>query len=146
MNGAKPIKCSVAAVIRRRGAPEFLAVQRPPDDDHLPDAWGLPAVSLGAGELPESGLARLGREKLGVELEPVRFMGARAADRAGYQLILMDIEAELKSGEADVHAATSTSTRYVDQQWTNDLTMLVPAARLGSLCCQIVLDGHGISY
>ncbi|HEX6070343.1 MAG TPA: NUDIX domain-containing protein, partial [Longimicrobiaceae bacterium] len=61
----RPVKCSVAAVVRREGAPgEFLAVRRPPDDDHLPNVWGLPAVSLRDGELPEAALRRLGEEKL----------------------------------------------------------------------------------
>ena len=35
----KPVKCSVAAVVRNpRDEREFLAVRRPPDDDPLPRA------------------------------------------------------------------------------------------------------------
>lgn len=140
----KPIKYSVAGVVRRaRGDAEFLAVKRPPDDDRLPDVWGLPAVSLRPGELPEAGLRRVGREKLGVELEPVSLVGIRSADRGDHELILMDIEATVVSGEPRVDAATTTSTRYVDQRWTSELSLLRDAAGRGSLCCRILLESAG---
>ena len=140
----KPIKYSVAAVVRRRaGHAEFLAVKRPPDDDRLPDVWGLPAVSLRPGELPEAGLRRVGREKLGVELEPVSLVGIRSADRGDHELILMDIEASVLSGEPGVEAAITISTRYVDQRWTSDLSLLRDAASRGSLCCEILLEVTG---
>jgi ADP-ribose pyrophosphatase YjhB (NUDIX family) len=135
----RPVRCSVAAVVRRPDQ-SFLAVRRPLDDDHLPGVWGLPAVTLKAGELPEAALRRLGREKLGAEISPVRFVGILSADRGSYELILMDIEAEIASGEPDVHAATTTATRYVDQRWTADVELLREAARKGSLCSRILID------
>jgi 8-oxo-dGTP diphosphatase len=147
VSAARAPKCSVAAVVRRdAGGPEFLAVLRPPGDDPLADVWGLPAVSLLPGELPEAGLRRVGREKLGVELEPVSMLGIRRADRGEYELILMDIEARVVSGEPSVHGASSTATCYVDQRWTDDLPLLAPAARRGSLCCRILLDSAGVPY
>jgi hypothetical protein len=140
-------KCAVAAVLRRvPGGAELLAVRRPPDDDRLPDVWGLPAVSLRAGELPETGLRRVGLEKLGAELEPVCMVGIRRADRGEYELILMDIEARIIRGEPSVQRASSTATRYVDQRWTADLQLFAPAASMGSLCCQILLDSAGVPY
>lgn len=142
-----PIRYSVAAVIRRWGEDdEFLAVQRPPDDERLPDAWGLPAVSLRPGELPEAGLRRVGREKLGVELEPLRLIGIRSMDRGDYELILMDIEAGILAGDPSVFAAKTRSTRYVAQRWTADLGLLRDAARRGSLCCRILLEESGVGY
>ena len=143
---ALPVRCAVAAVVRRgEGSAEFLAVRRPPDDDRLPDVWGLPAVSLGPGELPEEALRRLGREKLAAELEPVRFVGIRAADRGDYLLILMDIEARLIDGEPDVRRANTRRTAYVEQRWTDDLPLLADAARRGSVCSRILLEASGAS-
>ena len=143
----KPTRYSVAAVIRRGDHDEeFLAVQRPPDDDRLPDVWGLPAVSLRPGELPESGLRRVGREKLGVELEPLRLIGIQTMDRGDHELILMDIEAGILAGEPSVFAAKTRATRYVAQRWTADLHLLGDAARLGSLCCRILLEQSGVEY
>lgn len=141
---ALPVRCSVAAVVRRGGG-EFLAVRRPPDDDRLPDVWGLPAVSLEPGELPEEALRRLGREKLAAELQPIAFVGIRAADRGDYLLILMDIEAGVIEGEPDVLKATTRRTAYVEQRWTDDLSLLVDAARRGSVCSRILIEASGAS-
>ncbi|MEX2571822.1 MAG: NUDIX domain-containing protein [Gemmatimonadota bacterium] len=142
----KPIRCSVAAVVRGGEEGEFLVVRRPPDDQSLPDVWGLPAVTLQPDELPEAGLRRVGREKLCVGLDPVRLLGIRAADRGDYELILMDIEADVVDGSPDVHRADTTATRYVDQRWTEDIEILVDAATRGSLCSQILLDHFGFPY
>lgn len=143
----KPVKCSVAAVIRDPAEAEaFLAVRRPPDDTELPLVWGLPAVSLRTGELPEAALQRLGREKLGVRLSPRRFVGIRAADRGEYLLILMDLEAEVVTGHPDVHSAKTTGTAYIDQQWTTDPLLLAEAARRGSVCSRILLEAQGLAY
>ncbi len=136
----KPIRCSVAAVIRQPGGIPFLAVRRPPDDDKFPGLWGLPAITLRHGELPEDGIRRIGHEKLGVRLEPFRFIGIRSADRGPYELILMNIEATLTDGVPDVYAATTTATRYVDQRWSAEVDILSEAAARGSLCCTILLD------
>lgn len=142
-----PVKCSVAAVLRNPDDPrEFLAVRRPPDDDRLPDVWGLPAVSLHPGELPEEGLRRIGREKLGTRIEPTRFVGIKASDRGEYELILMDIEARLEGPAPSVARATTSATRYVEQRWTADLSLLLDAARRGSLCSQLLLEASGVEY
>ena len=141
-----PVRCAVAAVVRRDDDPAaFLAVRRPPDDDRLPNVWGLPAVSLFPGELPEEGLQRLGREKLDATLAPRRFIGIRAADRGDYLLILMDIEARVVDGEPDVMRASTQRTAYVEQQWTADLSLLADAARRGSVCSRIFLESAGVS-
>lgn len=143
----KPVRCSVAAVVRRPDdVQSFLAVQRPPDDDRLPSVWGLPAVTLRPGELPEAAVRRVGREKLGAEIEPLRFVGIRSMDRGEYELILMDIEATLGAGEPDVRSARTDATAYVDQRWTRDLTLLADAARRGSLCSRLLLEAHGVAY
>lgn len=143
----KPVKCSVAAVVRSSAHPgQFLAVRRPPDDDLLPNVWGLPAVSLHPGELPEAALQRLGREKLGATIEARRFVGIQAADRTEYLLILMDLEAEVVGGRPDVGAARTTGTAYVEQRWTDELGLLAEAAGRGSVCSRILLQASGIEY
>lgn len=137
-----PVKCSVAAVVRSSAHPgAFLAVRRPPDDDRLPDVWGLPAVTLADGELPEAAVQRLGREKLSTQLKARSFVGIRAADRGDYLLILMDIEAEVTGPAPDVHAARTSATAYVDQRWSESLEILREAAERGSVCARIMLEG-----
>ncbi len=138
---------AVAAVVRRSDDPQqFLAVKRPPTDDELPNVWGLPAVTLEPGELPEQGIRRVGTTKLATEIEPVRFVGARAADRKTHKLILMDIEAHLLGDSPSVGDAHPDGTKYVDQRWTKDLTLLRTAAQQGSLCSQVLLEDAGVGY
>lgn len=127
-------------MIRRTGGTgEFLIVRRPLDDDSLPGEWGLPAVTLRQGEMPEAAVRRLGKEKLGVEIEPTRFVGIEHADRGFYRLILMDIEARIISGDPQVRAARTAGTRYLESRWSSDPAVLRPAAEKGSLCCAILL-------
>lgn len=134
-------RCAVAAVVRHPEAPDtFLAVKRPPDDEELPDLWGLPAVTLQPGELPEEGLRRIGTSKLAAPIEPTRFVGVTSADRGGYQLVLMDIEARLTDGRPAVTDADPEGTKYVSQRWTSDVTLLQESARNGSLCSQVLLE------
>lgn len=107
---------------------------------------GLPAVTLQPSELPETALRRLGHEKLNTGAGPVRMVGVKSLDRGGEELVLMEMEARLTGEPPDVTAAQTQSTRYVDQQWTEDLPLLREAARQGSLCSQILLEAEGISY
>jgi ADP-ribose pyrophosphatase YjhB (NUDIX family) len=77
----KPIKYAVAFVIYNQDRTKFLIVQRPTDDEDLLNVWGLPAGSLREGETFEECLIRSDREKLGVELRPVRFIGEGEMER-----------------------------------------------------------------
>ena len=61
-------------------------------------------------------------------------------------LFLMDIESKLVGDPPDVSKATTTGTKYVDQQWTSDYSVLKEAASKGSLCSQIFLDHKNIPY
>ncbi len=66
-------KHSVSLVIE--GPEGLLLVRRPDDDESLPGVWGLPAVSLAPGESEEDAVRRAGRDKLGVEVEPLEPVG-----------------------------------------------------------------------
>ncbi|MBI5446954.1 MAG: NUDIX domain-containing protein [Deltaproteobacteria bacterium] len=139
------VRAAVAAVLRNpENEREVLIVRRPADDDRLPNVWGLPAVTLAPGELPEAGLRRLGRDKLATEIEPVRLVGIRSEDLGAYELILLDVEARLVGEEPSVAAAPGPGTRYVGQEWTEDLSRLAEAARRGSLCARILLEESGL--
>lgn len=144
---SKPIKTAVAVFLKNpNNDSQFLIVKRPPDDDSLPNVYGLPAGSIKSGELPEQVVIRVGIEKLNTTIKPTKFIGSKYIDRGSYILILMDIEAELIGKEPSVIEAQTENTKYVDQIWTNDYTTLIEAASKGSLCSQIILDREGISY
>ena len=143
----KPTKFSIAAVVvNPKNSAEILAIKRPPNDDGLPNVWGLPAVTPKDGELPEAAVKRLGTEKLATDIEPVAYVGIKRADRGTYELILMDITVRLIGVEPSVKDATTTGTKYVDQQWTSNYSLFKDAAAKGSLCSQIFLQSKGMSW
>lgn len=142
----KDIKYTVAIAPRKTNASdEFLAVRRPHDDKDLADSWGLPAITLLPGELPEEGAIRACREKLGCTAKPTRLLGIMYQKRNAYDIFLMDIEMVLADGEtADVAKANTKNTAYTAQQWTSDPTVLMDSARHGSCCASIFLTDRGL--
>jgi hypothetical protein len=127
-------KRSVSVVIE---APEgLLLVRRPDDDESLPGLWGLPAVSLSRGESEEDGVRRAGRDKLGVDLEPVEPLGRLET--------MTDWRARIARGEPAV-PQPGPRTQYTELRWGAP-TELVPAAREGSLCCRVLLQARGLDW
>ena len=59
----------------------LLVVRRPPEDDLLPNVWGLPAATLRVGESYEDAAVRAGQEKLGVKIRIVGEIAEGTADR-----------------------------------------------------------------
>jgi ADP-ribose pyrophosphatase YjhB (NUDIX family) len=138
----KPLKRSVSLVIE--GPAGVLLVRRPEDDDSLPGLWGLPAVSLREGESEHDALLRAGREKLGVEVEPLSLIGEEEAERGGYRIAMRDWAASIVTGEPAVPQA-GEGTQYVEWRW-GDPAELAPAARAGSVCARVLLRALGSSW
>jgi ADP-ribose pyrophosphatase YjhB (NUDIX family) len=131
----KPLKRSVSLVIE--GPAGLLLVRRPDDDESLPGVWGLPAVSLAAGESEEQAVRRAGRAKLGVEVRPLRPLGADEAERGDHRIAMRDWLAEIVSGRPAVPQA-GPGTQYAGWRWGRPHE-LEPAARQGSLCARVLL-------
>jgi ADP-ribose pyrophosphatase YjhB (NUDIX family) len=138
----KPLKRSVSLVIE--GPAGVLLVRRPEDDDSLPGLWGLPAASLREGESEHDALLRAGREKLGVEVEPLSLIGEEEAERGGYRIAMRDWAASIVTGEPAVPQA-GEGTQYVEWRW-GDPAELAPAARAGSVCARVLLRALGSSW
>jgi 8-oxo-dGTP diphosphatase len=124
----------VSVVVERPDG--LLLVRRPDDDESLPGVWGLPAVSLAPGESEEDGVRRAGRDKLGVELRPLRAVGVDAT--------MTDWEAELVDGEPEV-PQPGPHTQYAELRW-GEPAELRPAARQGSLCSRVLLRARGLDW
>jgi ADP-ribose pyrophosphatase YjhB (NUDIX family) len=116
-----------------------LVVQRPPDDDDLPNAWGLPAGSLQPGESWTQAVERAAREKLGVEVEPGALLNEGRVTRPDYVLHMRLYEASVVRGEPCVAQPERGITRYVDWTW-GEPALLTPAAERGSLCSRLFLE------
>lgn len=126
----------------------LLLVRRPEaPGEELPGLWGLPAASLGAGEDDAAALERLGRQKLGAEVRPLRLLAQGRAQRADYTLVMRLYQA-LLAGEprlgrrsADLaapDAADQAVTLYTQWRWGEPAELREGAER-GSLCCRLYL-------
>ena len=121
-----PIKRSIAVMIFKED--KILATYRPEDDDELPGIWGLPAGTCRGTEGPEDVIRRIGRDKLGVLLQPVRLLASGEQDRPGYRL-------EMGLWEASMEGEPT----YPNWKWAG-LESLAPGAAKGSLCCTLALE------
>lgn len=139
----KPVKESVSVAVFGPDRAEVLAVLRPPDDEDLPDVWGLPAASLRSGEEPEDGVYRTGREKLGVELASPTLLQVGEAEREEYRLRMSLYEAEIREGRPSPRDDVEGVTRYVACAWAPP-SRLRDAARQGSLCSRLCLRELGL--
>ena len=112
----------------------LLLVRRPDDDEDLPGVWGLPAVSLQPGESEEEAVRRAGRDKLGVEVEPI--------ERVGRERTMTDWKVRIVAREPAVPQA-GPHTQYTELRF-GEPADLVPAARQGSLCSRVLLRARGL--
>jgi 8-oxo-dGTP pyrophosphatase MutT (NUDIX family) len=113
-----------------------LLVRRPDDDESLPGVWGLPAATCADGESEEDAVRRAGREKLGVEVEPLRPIGSDA--------FMTGWEARISRGEPSV-PQPGPNTQYAALRW-GDPSELAPAAAQGSLCSRVLLRARGLGW
>jgi ADP-ribose pyrophosphatase YjhB (NUDIX family) len=138
----KPLKRSVSLVIESPAG--VLLVRRPDDDDSLPGLWGLPAASLREGESEREALLRVGRDKLGVQVEPLEPIGADEAERDDHRIEMRDWSARIAAGAPAV-PQLGEGTQYVEWRW-GDPAELAPAARAGSVCARVLLRALGSSW
>jgi 8-oxo-dGTP diphosphatase len=130
----KSPKRSISLVIE--GPEGLLLVRRPEDDESLPGVWGLPAASLADGESEQDAVRRAGREKLGVEVAPLRPVGSEGR--------MTDWEARIVAGTPSA-PQPGPNTQYTELRWGKPLD-LVPAAREGSLCSRALLHARGLDW
>lgn len=135
----KPVKNAISYVIYNKDRSTFLVVQRPADDEDLPNLWGLPAGTVKEGESFEDAVVRSGREKLGVELKIGKLIAEGEMERKSYFLHMKEYEVEMVSGEPAVPQPVQGVTQYQAWRWgtSQDVT---EAAQKGSLCCKLFLQ------
>ncbi len=140
---------AVSAAIFSPDKHKVLAIKREQHPaDILAGLWGLPAVSLVVQETEDQGVARIGWQKLGIEVRPVNFIGQKTHQRSrNLQLTMRLWECAIDSDPdfsrrdmQDPHVS-----QYVSWQWLEPQA-LIPTAQKGSLCTQVLLESKGIIY
>ena len=143
----KSTKQSVSLIVTNDEEKIFL-VQRPPGDDDLPNAWGLPAGTLQKGETWENGVLRAGREKLGVELRISKVIAEGKLKRKAYVLQMKLFAATIPHREQPyVPQPHPEVTQYANCKWETPGEVrqaLKRTAPKGSLCCMLYLRQQGI--
>jgi len=105
----------------------ILSVRRPDNDDELPGVWGLPAGSFRSAESLEDLITRIGRQKLGVALTPIRKLADGAQDRPEYRL------------QMELWAASMEGTpNHPEFAWSS-IEVLREGMAQGSLCCELAV-------
>lgn len=134
----KQVIKAISYVIFGKDKKLFLVVQRPEDDDNLPNAWGLPAGSLKDNETWQDAVLRSGIEKLDVKLKVLNELNEGRLEREEYTLYMKLFEAEIIDGIPSVPQNIEGITQYQNWKWgtSNDLKA---AATNGSLCCKLYL-------
>src|SRR6266850_695094 len=121
-----PIKRSVAVMIFKDD--RVLSIRRSDEDDELPGIWGLPAGTFRDAETINDLIMRIGRDKLGVELDPVRKLASGRQFRSQYLL------------EMDLWEATMKGTPVHPEWGWATIESLQPSAAAGSLCCELAMQ------
>jgi len=140
----KQTKHAIAFVIWNASRDKVLAVQRPSNDEDLPDVWGLPAGSLRAAETFDECVVRSGKEKLGVDLRIIRTIAAGEIERTAFTLYMKEYEVEIVQGEPSVPQPVEGITQYQRWQWAEP-ALLKEAAQKGSLCSRLFLSSRKIN-
>ena len=139
-SASSDVRRAVAAVVRRDDG-LVLAVRRPDEPgEELPGLWGLPGVTLHEEESAEDGVRRIGREKLAVELTPLRALAEGEQRRDSYALHMTVYEASM-AGEPQLprRTAETAGTLYEALDWL-PAESFREAAHAGSLCCRLLLE------
>ena len=134
----------MSLAIHRPGSSDVLLVQRPPDDEDLPLAWGLPAASLSPGETWADAVRRAAGDKLGLRVEPGVVLGEGGLERPSYRLEMRLYAARIVAGEPDVRRDVVGVTRYAAWRWGPAAELTAAAAR-GSLCGRLYLEWAGLT-
>ena len=107
---------------------KVLSVRRSCEDDELPGVWGLPAGTFRGNETIDDLINRIGRDKLGADLTPVRKLISGRQMRAQY-LLEMDLW----------EASMQGSPTHPEWRWATIDTFQTGAAA-GSLCCTLAIQ------
>lgn len=126
----KPVRNAVSVIIQSQGG-ETLFALRSQYKESYPLVWSLPSHFMNAGESPEDTIRRIGRHKLGVELQPGELVNEGYGERVKYKLFMHDYIATVTGGNPCIN-----SDDFVELRWSEPTKQLDSMIEMGD-CCRL---------
>ena len=132
----KPIRHAVSVVIQNNKN-ETLFALRSPKSTSYPLAWSLPSHYVEGNESHQETVKRIGKNKLGVDLEIGELLNEGNSDRGDFELFMHDYLATVKSGEPGI-----VSDNYTELKWSEPKSQLKSMKIMGD-CCRLYKEYLG---
>jgi len=114
----KPVKHAVSVIIRDND--KTLFALRSSNKKRFPLTWSLPSYFIGEGETYNETIKRIGKDKLGVDLEPLGLLNEGYGERDDFILFMHDYEAKITNGAPRIN-----SDDYVKLSWEEPESFLL---------------------
>lgn len=127
----KKIKDAVSVVIKNNKG-ETLFALRNKNEESFPNVWSLPSHFVKRGESFKETVARIGKDKIGVELKAVKLLNERKIEREDFVLFMHNYLAEIINGEPHI----VRSDPYSKIKWEKAERQLASMDIMGE-CCRL---------
>jgi len=126
----------------------FLVVKREnKSHDPFGGMWSIPTVIIQDGESHDEAAKRVAKQKLGVSISVGKQIGVGHGNHfTNEPLMLIEYEAEITEGVPSVPQKDQTVIQFDEFKFTNDPSILFPAAQRNSQCTQILLNYLGADW
>lgn len=126
----KPIKHAVSVVIENDKGQTLFAL-RSPNKSEYPLVWSLPSHFVNNNEGLEETVIRVGQNKLGVTLEPIKLLNEGYGERPEFKLFMHVFAARVIAGNPHIH-----SDDFIELKWSDSVTQLSTMNIMGD-CCRL---------
>lgn len=132
----KSTRHAISIVIQNEND-EILFALRSANKSSYPLAWSLPSHYVSENESPKDTVKRIGKNKLGIELEIGELLNEGKSDRGDFILFMHDYSATITNGEPNI-----VSNDYVELIWAEPHSQLNSMKVMGD-CCRLYKEYLG---
>lgn len=126
----KPIRHAVSVVVVNDKG-ETLFALRSPSKSEFPLVWSLPSHFVKVDENFEDTVRRIGRNKLGAELEPLKLLNEGYGERPEFRLFMHVFLGKVTTGNPCI-----SSDDFAELKWSEPNKQLSSMERMGD-CCRL---------
>ncbi len=127
---SKPVRHAVSVVIQNSSKQTLFAL-RSPQASSYPLVWSLPSYFVAENETRGETIRRIGKNKLGIELEIGELLNEGISDRGDFTLFMHDYSATMNEGQPRI-----VSDFYTDLKWAEAKSQLASMKVMGD-CCRL---------